>query len=178
MSSPGPAEPALDVSGLNSESPFPLPRHLEDDKTPLFSYAPDGSITQFPLSGEQLTSIQIQNTQCDNRAISFRKTYRGTQKYTCEEAHWSIAGRNLERTQRSWFNKSWSRQTMGHSAAVQKERASTGRAQHTVGSQWTWPDLKVQDSKLYSGSTVAPLFKRVNTKLSSQFVWKRWRARG
>lgn len=87
MSSSGPAEPALDVSGLNSESPFPLPRHLEDDKTPLFSYVPDGSITQFPLSGEQLTSIQIQDTQCDNRAISFRLTYRGTQKYTCEEVH-------------------------------------------------------------------------------------------
>lgn len=99
---------------------FPLPRHLEDDKTPLFSHAPDGSITQFPLSAEQLTSIQIQNMQCDNRAVSCRMTYRGARKYTCKGVHRSVPGRNLERTRRSCLNKSQSRQAMGRSAAAQE----------------------------------------------------------
>ena len=99
---------------------FPLPRHMEDDKTPLFSHAPDGSITQFPLSAEQLTSIQIQNPQCDNRAVSCRMTYRGARKYTCKGVHRSVPGRNLERTRRSCLNKSQSRQAMGRSAAAQE----------------------------------------------------------
>lgn len=118
--------PAEASSGLNSESSSVSIGISEDNKKTHSSHV---------TSLDSSLIIQIQNTQRNHRSTAFRRTYKGTQKYTCKDVHCSIVGRKLERTQISWSHKLWSRHTMGHSAAMKTEKLGADCAWHIVGTQ-------------------------------------------